>query len=145
MGIELKTNINALMKRVGNDVDKASKEIAIAKLKYLGEAFIKDARNESVGNYGDRTGNLRSSVGYIVAFNGEIVVEDFKKYKGKGEKGVEKGKQLAFDLAKENSEGYVLICLAGMEYAIYVELQDYNVISGSEVAVRRLWKKVFTK
>ena len=143
MGIEVKTNINALMKKTGGDVEKVASEIAIAKLKYLGDAFVKDARDEAVGNYTDRTVNLRSSIGYVVLHDGDVIKEYFKKDKGKGEKGVEEARKLATLLAGQNSRGYVLICLAGMEYALYVELQDYNVISGSEVAVRRLWRKLF--
>ena len=141
MGIEVKTNINALMKKTGGDVEKVASEIAIAKLKYLGELFIKEAR--SGGNYNDVTGNLRSSIGYVVVLNGNIVIESYSKLIKKGKEGKPKAMQLAETLAKENSSGYLLICLAGMEYALYVELQDYNVISGGEVAVRRLWRKLF--
>jgi len=36
----------------------------ISRLQYIGETFINDARTN--GNYLDQTGNLRSSIGYVI-------------------------------------------------------------------------------
>lgn len=46
-------------------------------LSAAGEKFVEVARKS--GNYTDRTGNLRSSVGYIIAMDGETVSENFEK------------------------------------------------------------------
>ena len=40
-----------------------------------GEKFIQVARQS--GSYKDQTGNLRSSVGYVIAKDGEVVKENF--------------------------------------------------------------------
>lgn len=40
-----------------------------------GEKFIEVARRS--GSYKDQTGNLRSSIGYIIAKNGKVVAENF--------------------------------------------------------------------
>lgn len=42
-----------------------------------GEKFIEVARRS--GSYKDQTGNLRSSIGYIIAKDGEVVTENFKE------------------------------------------------------------------
>ena len=56
--------------------------IEMKKMMYLGEKFVNKARLE--GNYKDRTGNLRSSIGYIILLNGKIVNQNFSgKTKGK--------------------------------------------------------------
>lgn len=49
-----------------------------------GEKFIEVARRS--GSYKDQTGNLRSSIGYIIAKDGEVVTENFKE----GDKGTDK-------------------------------------------------------
>ncbi len=42
----------------------------IERVAYVGETFINNARNN--GDYKDQTGNLRSSIGYYIVFNGQI-------------------------------------------------------------------------
>ena len=44
---------------------------AIKAFVYVGEACLSEARLN--GNYIDRTGNLRNSIGYAVLFNGEVI------------------------------------------------------------------------
>jgi len=138
MGIELKTNINTLMKKYGGNVARIAEERALAKLQYLGELFLEISR--ASGNYTDRTGNLRSSLGYVVALNGEIVSRNFG-----GGKGGERSEKLASQIASRHSKGYVLICMAGMEYSIYVALRGYDVIDSGEVKVRKSWDKLLKK
>ena len=50
--------------------DELVQELA-DELSYIGEECVKIARE--VGNYGDVTGNLRSSIGYEVLYNGKPV------------------------------------------------------------------------
>jgi len=142
MGIELKTNINTLMKKYGGNVARIAEERALAKLQYLGERFIETAKIS--GNYTNQTGNLRSSIGYAVLLNGSIIDSIFELTK-KGEDGLKKGQKLASRLASRHSKGYVLICMAGMEYSIYVALRGYDVIDSGEVKVRKSWEKLLKK
>ena len=95
-------------------------------LQYIGEEFINKARLN--GNYKDKTGNLRSSIGYIILKDGEIFEQSFIGGKTEGEN---KGKEFASEVASEYSNGWVLIGVAGMEYAASVEAHNYDVITGS--------------
>ena len=103
-------------------------------LAMVGEQFVNDAR--STRTYHDQTGNLRSSIGYIIARDGNILKENIE---GKAE-GRTQAKKIAEEVLKENKKGFVLICVAGMEYAVAVESKGYDVITGSIPAAKALLK-----
>lgn len=114
-----------------------------------GETFVKYAREK--GNYNDCTGNLRSSIGYLIINDGEILTENFEK-SDKGtdrETGLGKGRQLAKLLGNENPCDWVLICVAGMNYAASVEARGKDVITcavtATEDDLRKQIQKVFDK
>jgi len=100
----------------------------IIALSYIGEDFVNKARSNNT--YQDQTGNLRSSIGYVIAKNGRILKRDYKQI-GDGNKGVTDGLNLADKAAAEHPNGIVLIVTAGMEYGLYVESMGYDVLSGS--------------
>lgn len=104
-------------------------------LAMVGENFVNDARNTKT--YQDQTGNLRSSIGYIIARDGIIIQENVE---GKAE-GKAKAKEVAREVLRENNKGFVLIGVAGMEYACAVESKGYSVITGSVPAAKVLLKK----
>lgn len=103
------------------DVDNKS----LQTLQYMGEEFVNKARLS--GNYTDRTGNLRSSIGYIILQDGKTIDSNFE--------GNQIGKSQAQSFANEVSfqypKGFVLIGVAGMKYAAYVEAKGFDVITGS--------------
>ena len=103
-------------------------------LAMVGENFVNDAR--SIRTYKDQTGNLRSSIGYIIARDGNIIQENIE---GKAE-GRSQAKKIADEVLKENRKGFVLIVIAGMEYAAAVESKGYDVITGSVPAAKALLK-----
>jgi hypothetical protein len=103
-------------------------------LAMVGENFVNDARNTRT--YKDQTGNLRSSIGYIIARDGNIIQENVE---GKAE-GKSQAKKIAEEVLKENNKGFVLIVIAGMEYAAAVESKGYDVITGSVPAAKALLK-----
>lgn len=122
-------------------VDRAEKKIYLL-LQRAGEEFVKIAREK--GNYNDITGNLRSSVGYVVVKDGKILSENFEKSKDGSDKstGMEKAKKLTTDLAKIYNRGFVLIGVAGMNYAIYVEaMKNKDVISAASICTEDWIKK----
>jgi len=104
-------------------------------LAMVGEQFVNDARNTQT--YQDQTGNLRSSIGYIIAKDGVIIQENVE---GKAE-GRAQAKEIAREVLRENNKGFVLIGVAGMEYAAAVESKGYDVITGSIPAAKALLKK----
>jgi hypothetical protein len=108
----------------------------ISRLQFVGEQFVENARNTDT--YKDRTGNLRSSIGYVVYRDGQAVSADFPGTTGEG---VAKAKALADEVAANHPQGFVLIGVAGMQYAASVESKGYDVITGSsDIAVSDLKK-----
>tara|TARA_B110001452_G_scaffold28410_1_gene22313 strand:- start:2275 stop:2703 length:429 start_codon:yes stop_codon:yes gene_type:complete len=116
------------------EVDKKTLEA----FQYVGEQFVNKARVN--GNYSDRTGNLRSSIGYIILHNGNVIDENFEG----GSKGQSQGKQVAEEVANQYPDGYILIGVAGMEYAAYVEAKNFDVITGS-APERELLKSILSE
>lgn len=94
-------------------------------LQFVGEKFVNKAR--LTGNYTDRTGNLRSSIGYIILKDGKTIDRNFQ---GKS-KGKQQAQSVASEVALQYPKGFVLIGVAGMEYAAYVEAKGFDVITGS--------------
>ena len=103
-------------------------------LAMVGENFVNEAR--STRTYQDQTGNLRSSIGYIIARDGNIIQENIE---GKAE-GRPQAKKIAEEVLRENRKGFILIVVAGMEYAAAVESKGYDVITGSVPAAKALLK-----
>lgn len=109
-------------------------------LQYIGETFVKNARES--GNYKDRTGNLRNSIGYLILKDGKQLIDNFRPSssgdgKTKTEKnGQAKGRQKAAEIAQKFPKGYVLICVAGMEYAAAVESKGFDVITSSSITAK---------
>ena len=101
----------------------------------VGEQFVNDARNTQT--YKDQTGNLRSSIGYIIAKDGVIIQENVE---GKAE-GRAHAKEVAREVLRDNEKGFVLIGVCGMSYAAAVESKGYDCITGSIPAAKALLKK----
>lgn len=98
--------------------------------------------------YTDRTNNLRSSIGFVIYKDGEMISSYFTQSGvgnlGDGETGTEKGLQEAEEEAKNyNVNGYVCVLVAGMNYARAVESKGYDVISGSWLHFEDTFKKEF--
>jgi len=103
-------------------------------LAMAGEKFVNDAR--STRTYQDQTGNLRSSIGYIIARDGNVIQENIE---GKAE-GTAQARKIANEVLRKNNKGFILIGFAGMEYAAAVEAKGYDVITGSVPAAKALLK-----
>lgn len=117
---------------------------------YAGEEVIKYARNPNRKRYTDQTGNLTSSIGYVVLWDGKIVEQsDFSSVSGRrGKKGVDgskRGKAFLQQLIAENGSGLVLIVVAGMPYAAYVEAMGYDVLDSAEIKANELVKQMLSK
>ena len=89
--------------------------LTVRALSYLGELCVIEARNrpQEISWY-DRSGNLRSSIGYAIIHNGKILeYSDFTQVR-QGNEGVRKGKALIEELSKKFANGYALVVVAGM-------------------------------
>ncbi len=106
------------------------------KLKETGEMFVKLARES--GTYQDQTGNLRSSIGYVIVKNGTVLDKNFAQA-GKGtdpSKGAPAAEKLAARIAL-GMPGFVLIGVAGMNYSAAVEAKGFEVISNTSLQVEK--------
>lgn len=114
-----------------DDKRKEFEKKTLEALQYLGEEFVNKARE--FGEYTDRTGNLRSSVGYVILKDGEMIDSNFELSAKGTEKqtGLQRGMEFAEELAILYGTGYVLIGVAGMQYAAAVESKGYDVITNS--------------
>ncbi len=105
-------------------------------LKYVGERFINEARH--LRTYKDRTGNLRSSIGYIIALDGKIIEKSIKA-SGTARRNAERSFE---EVLTRFNKGYVLIGVAGMEYAASVESKGYDVITGPALGAEQIMKRL---
>jgi hypothetical protein len=117
-------------------------------LMQVGLQFVRDSRLKSKpeGGFDDQTGNLRSSIGFILMYDGNIIHEDFEL----SDKGTEKiqgltaGRGMADDISKEYPKGWAIITVAGMEYASWVEAKSYDVITGSTLGAEAKLEKAMS-
>lgn len=123
---------------------EAKQKVIVNTLCYVGEQCIIEARDS--GNYTDQTGNLRSSIGYAVVWDGKVVQRDCIDKVKQGDKGVSEGDDyLSKRIKKARKKGIVLIVTAGMNYAEYVEAKGYNVLSSAELKAGPLVKSLLTR
>lgn len=126
------------------DVQENAIQAAISALDYVGLECVKEAR--TMRKYTDQTGNLRSSTGYAVVYNGRIVKQsNFEKVKQESTEGAATGKKLVQQLASSHADGLVLVLVAGMDYAVYVEARGYNVLNSAEDLAKRLVPEMLRK
>lgn len=115
---------------------EALKKAIVYNLCAVGEQVLNAAR--LTNSYKDQTGNLRSSIGYVVAVDGEIVqMSSFDTVK-EGREGSRGGKEYAMQLVRDFPHGIVLIVVAGMNYASYVSAKGYDVLDSSELLADKL-------
>ena len=126
MGLKPMFNIGAITRQINQFAEERIKE-QVLKLSFLGEEFINKARVG--GNYMDRTGNLRSSIGYIIIHNGEILNKNFPNPSPKGTDTQNRVDELINEAKSLFNEGLFLVVFAGMEYALYVEKNGKAVLS----------------
>ncbi len=119
----------------------------IKRFTMIGEECVRIARES--GSYNDITGNLRSSIGYVVLQDGKPVVNGASKQysgtKGNGEAGPAAAEALLNQLQAKFPRGIVLIVCAGMNYAAYVEnVRHKDVLTTAELLMESLIRKHLT-
>lgn len=124
------SEINAAIQKAVEKYEKA----VIRIMHRIGIECVNQARD--IDTYKDRTGNLRSSIGYLIVKDGLILgISGFPVVKD-GKQGSSGGKEYALTLTTRFPKGLALIVVAGMDYAGYVEAMNYDVISGQELYAR---------
>ena len=111
-------------------------EQIIIQLQYLGQECVSRIRGRGQSeSWIDRTGNLRSSIGSAVYEDGKKKLSTAFESVFGGQEGAEAGKRMIDALAKEYSQTYAMVVVAGMDYASYVE----NMNGKDVLASTRLW------
>ena len=134
---------NAFYKYMADVQDNAI-QTAITILNDVGLECVNEARTAM--RYKVQTANLTSSTGYAVVYNGRIIKQsNFEKVKQTATEGAVTGKELIRQLASSYSDGLVLILVAGMDYAVYVEARGYNVLNSAEDLAKWLVPEMLRK
>lgn len=130
----LKVNYKAAMTESQQQVIRVER-VMLNRMKRDAEAFVTNARlavnidsgSFPKGDYTNQTKNLRNSIGYVIYKDGVPIKEDLV--------GVGEGASAArLALAQVPSKtGYVLVGIAGMNYASYLESLGYNVITSQGI------------
>lgn len=133
--------MTAPMSEINAAIEAEAKRVhmlAVRALSYLGEMCVIEAKNRpQESSWFDQSGNLRSSIGYVIVHDGKIIqYSEFNQVK-QGTEGVKEGKYLAEELASKFSTGYALIVVAGMNYAERVEAMDSKVVLASAELLAR--------
>lgn len=131
MGIKMATPMSKINAAIIAEAKRVN-TLTIRALSYLGELCVIEAKDRpQESSWFDQSGNLRSSIGYVIVHNGKIIkYSEFNQVK-QGTDGIKEGKELAKELAKQYTSGYALVVVAGMNYAELVEAMDSKVVLAS--------------
>lgn len=137
MGIRMTTPMSEVNAIIQAEMKRMEASI-IQTLITLGNLCVREIRDRAQeDSWFNRTGNLRSSVGYVVVAHGSIVkTSDFGTVL-QGSEGSKVGKTLAEELAGNYPSGFALVVVAGMHYAEYVQAKNGNVTSSAELLARK--------
>lgn len=143
MGIEAKFTRSDVEKRFGAFLEEIHKK-QIESAKMLGEMCVNHARNVPKDQgFQDQTGNLRSSIGYMVFVDGVALHQMFEQVK-EGSEGAKAGEALAQKVGSEQ-KGVCLVVTAGMNYAMYLEAKGRDVITSAEHLAERELPRMLEK
>lgn len=130
-------------------------QAVVYNLQVIGEKCVNEARNlpslsrdDPVAefphqpNYIDDTGNLRSSIGYVIIIDGQIVAESSFQAVKNGKEGSDEGKTFAESLVSNYPDRIALVVVAGMHYAEYVAAKGYDVLDSAELLGEQLASKL---
>lgn len=102
----------------------------------LGVECVNKARDRGVEeSWRDRTGNLRSSIGFAYYEDGRKIVESAFQAVSGGSQGSREGKKMVEDLASEMTDAYCMVIVAAMDYADIVETKR-DVLASAELHAR---------
>jgi hypothetical protein len=133
------TTPKAKIRNIFNQHKQRCYEALMRTLMYCGEQIVNRVRDGSKAkSYRDQTGNLRSSTGYILVYNGKVVSKSNFASVLNGGEGSKKGETFAKELADKYDKGFALIVVAGMEYAVYVEDKGYDVLMSGEILAENI-------
>ena len=142
MPIKLKFDMSSFRVKM-EKMTEAAENAIISRLTEVGLECISEARNNP--GYTDQSGNLRSSIGFCIVKDGQIVEQQIVPMVKKGVDGKKAAEDTLARLASSQTSGICLIVVAGMNYAVYVEFgtkrNNYtprNVLTSAKLLADRL-------
>ena len=135
MPFTLKTSLSEFDAYIDRKIENARQTI-IDRLCYIGSLCINEAREH--GDYNNPTGNLRSSIGYVVVVDGQVYEKAIVEMTKNGTEGRKEADSFLNRLAEKHQTGICLIVVAGMSYAVYVEGRGKNVLTSAELLAERM-------
>ena len=143
MGVKATFSMNDIRKRLDVFLTEIEKK-QIARLQRLGEMCVTHAKSlpPDIG-FHDQTGNLRSSIGYVVFKDGVAIHQNYEQT-GAGSEGVQAGQELANRVGSQ-FKGITLVVTAGMNYASYVEAKGRDVLASAEMLAQRELPRMLDK
>ncbi len=153
MGIAADKGNKNYIKQFRLEIEKNMHDSIVYFLNSVGLQCLAYAREN--GLYTDRTGNLRSSVGYVIMNKGNLLeVGGFSPsvnnaaVEKDGYTGAATGEDYAIEIAEQmssDSSSYVLVFVAGMFYAEYVEKKGYDVLIGTQIMAEEYATNLFNQ
>lgn len=147
MGIKAKFTKDDVKQRFDRFLAVVEKR-QIQRLQMLGEECVTHARMiPPERGFTDRTGNLRSSIGYVIFRDGQAIHDNYKQVNGpeggNAANAISQAKAVAERASKRHPSGFCLVVTAGMQYAVYVESKGRDVLTSAEhLAMQKLPKMV---
>lgn len=134
MPVKIKTPNFSIKAEVVNMAKERAKQVCENVLNYVCEEAVTEARDR--GSYTDQTGNLRSSIGYVITDGKNVVNTGEQKQYKNGTEGLSKSKKLLEEYAERHSGDVCAHVVAGMDYADYVErIHGKTVLSPARVYI----------
>jgi len=145
MPTKAKFNLDEVFKGLTDAVDKIV-DLYLLCLKSALIDTVTAAKN--LDTYKNQTGNLRSSIGYVIYNKGQKVAEYFERVIGpKGaeadtaDHGTAAGLKVATEAAEQYPDKIVGVIVAGEDYALAVESKGFDVITGPCTDLNKLLEK----
>lgn len=143
--LEMTTPIEEIEAYVEEELQKRIR-LVIEAFERIGEECIKVAKVKVQAipkDFEDQSGNLRSSVGYAILDDGELVQEPTVVSVVKdGKDGEKRAKAYIKELQSEYNDGLVLIVVAGMDYAAYVQAKGYDVLVSADMKMEEMVERM---
>lgn len=144
MPINSNFDLDAVFEGINRKFDEQIIPAIIEQLESVCIEIVAEAKQ--LDTYKDRTGNLRSSIGYVIYKDGKKIGQLFTASPGKDSKdggvsAVKKGEQIADEAARSWPTGIVAVIVAGMDYALYVESNGKDVITGPSLKIKNMLRE----
>lgn len=129
---EMEDIIDAINEDVDSWIQDLIESYSTAAKKFVDKIRKRTKADGEKATWNNITWNLRSSIGFLILHDGNIIEEYFPTVGG-GAEGSKTGNDYAKEIAAlvNEGDGVQLVIVAGMEYAVFVEDRDIDVLTHS--------------